>query len=456
MDTAEIKAIFEQKQIRRVKLGVFDIDGVLRGKYISLPKFWSALKDGVGFCDVIFGWDSGDRLYNNVTFTGWHTGYPDLTAKLDATTMRIAPWERDTALFLLDLEDRSGRALPIAPRQVLKTVVARAQAAGYTPKCSVEYEFFFFRETPESLRAKNYRELTPLTPGMFGYSVVRASANADLVHEVIDGLAEFDVALEGFHTETGPGVYEAAIAVDEAVRAADKAALFKTAVKEIAARHGLIATFMAKWNAGLPGCSGHVHQSLWNGNSTNLFYAVDTDQRMSAMMASYIAGLVQLMPELMAMVCPTINSYKRSVPGTWAPVNATWGVENRTAAVRAIPGSAKSTRVEFRLPGADSNPYLAVAASLAAGLYGIEKRLQPPPACTQNAYEEDERSGGGRSAGLPRTLAQATERFRASHCAREIFGADFVGHYAATREWEVRQFEAAVTDWELERYFEVI
>ena len=323
----------------------------------------------------------------------------------------------------------------------------RAEELGYTPYFSAEYEFFFFRETPDSLRAKNFRNLSPLTPGMFGYSVLRASGNSDLVIELLDHLSAFHCALEGFHTETGPGVYEAAIAVDEAVGAADKAALFKTAVKEIAARHNLIPTFMAKWNPDLPGSSGHLHQSLSDGGKyKNLFYSEDGG--MPAIMRHYIAGLVANLPELAAVICPTINSYKRTVPGAWAPVNATWGVDNRTTAIRAIPGSSKSTRVELRLSGADINPYLAMAASLAAGLDGIERRLELPPP-TINAYAGD-------AAPLPRTLAAATRLFRESKMARCWLGDEFVDHYAGTREWEVRQFEKAVTDWELARYFESV
>ena len=282
---------------------------------------------------------------------------------------------------------------------------------------------------------------------MFGYSVLRASANADLVLEMIDQLGAFNCTPEGFHTETGPGVYEAAIAVDEAVGAADKAALFKTAVKEIAARHSLISTFMAKWNSDLPGSSGHLHQSLSDsGKHENLFYSADDG--MSALMKHYIAGMVANLPELAAVICPTINSYKRTVPGAWAPINATWGMDNRTTAIRAIPGSSKSTRVELRLSGADINPYLAMAASLAAGLDGIERQLELPPP-TVNAYAGD-------APPLPRTLAAATKLFRESKMARSWLGDEFVDHYACTREWEVRQFEKAVTDWELARYFESV
>jgi len=449
MDRESIRRRFEDFHIRRVKLGAFDIDGALRGKYISVEKFWSAAESGLGFCDVIFGWDIGDGLYDNVKFTGWHTGYPDAHCRIDLATYRLIPWEPGTAFFLLDFCDAQGQPLAIAPRQVFQRVLDRAAERGYTAYFAAEYEFFIFRETPQTLRDKHFAALTPLTPGMFGYSVLRASANADLVLEIMEALAAFEAPLEGFHTETGPGVYEAAIAVESGMAAADRAALFKTAVKEITARHGLTATFMAKWNAALPGSSGHLHQSLSHaGNSENLFSGGDTGDGMSDLMRQYVAGLVANMQELSAVFCPTINSYKRTVPGAWAPVNATWGVDNRTTAVRAIPGRGKSTRVELRITGADINPYLAMAASLAAGLDGIERTLEPPPP-TVNAYSGD-------ASHLPRTLAEATRLFRESRVAREWLGEQFVDHYASTREWEVRQYEKAVTDWELVRYFESV
>jgi glutamine synthetase len=434
----------EKQGVRRVKVGITDIDGILRGKYISLEKFASAAKSGLAFCDVVLGWDIGDALYDNVSFTGWHTGYPDAQCRIDPGTERRIPWEPGTAFFLMDLYGRDGEPLPLSPRQVLRRVTERARTMGYAARMAAEYEFWFFRETPHSLREKGFRNLTPLSPGMFGYSVLRASQNAPLVLEIIEHLAGFGVPLEGFHTETGPGVYEAAIAVDDALAAGDKAALFKTAVKEIAARHGVIPTFMAKWSPDLPGSGGHIHQSLSSiDDDGNLFFTEP------ALMRQYIAGLVEFMPELMALICPTVNSYKRTVPGTWAPVNATWGEDNRTTALRAIPGSAKSTRVELRLGGADMNPYLALAASLAAGLEGVQRNLDPPPP-TSNAYAAAE------APALPRDLAEAVARLRSSAVARKWLGDEFVEHYACTREWEVRQYQRAVTDWELARYFESV
>ncbi len=446
MDLEAIRRRFEENHIRRVKVAACDTDGLLRGKYISVEKFWSAVESGLGFCDVIFGWDIGDVLYDNVKYTGWHTGYPDAHCRIALESWRLAPWEPGTAFFLLDFRAPDGGPLEIAPRQVFERVLARAAERGYTAHFSAEYEFFIFRETAASLREKHFSGLTPLTPGMFGYSVLRASANAELATGMLEALAAFDVPLEGLHTETGPGVYEAAIAVAPGLAAADRAALFKTAAKEIAGRHGLTATFMAKWNAALPGSSGHLHQSLSRaGDPGNLFFG---EGGMPDIMRHYIAGLVEHMRELTAVFCPTINSYKRTVPGAWAPVNATWGVDNRTTAVRAIAGGRKSSRVELRVTGADINPYLAMAASLAAGLDGIERGLEPPPP-TVNAYAGD-------APALPRTLGEATALFRESHLAHEWLGAAFVDHYASTREWETRQYEKAVTDWELARYFEAV
>jgi glutamine synthetase len=223
---------------------------------------------------------------------------------------------------------------------------------------------------------------------MFGYSALRESTHAEFLHQILDSLREYDVELEGLHTETGPGVYEAAIRYAPILKAADKAALFKTAVKEIAARNGLLVTFMAKWNASLPGSSGHIHQSLWDAKGNrNLFHDGKDPRGMSELMRHYIGGQLALMPEMMAMICPTVNSYKRTVPGTWAAVNASWGIENRTTSLRAIPSGSKSCRVEYRLAGADGNPYLTMAAALASGLHGVQNRMEPQAATVGSAYD---------------------------------------------------------------------
>lgn len=433
----------------QVKIAGVDLDGVLRGKYVSLDKFASVARSGLGFCDVVFGWDLADELYDNARVTGWHTGYPDLQARVDLSTARMIPWEPSTAAFLLDFVMPDGSDYAPSPRALLRRVGKRARALGFLPRFGSEYEFFIFRETPASLRAKGFQQLEPLTPGMFGYSWLRTSQNSDLVHALLDGCNAFGLDVEGFHTETGPGVYETALHHDVLEPAADRAVLFKSAVKEICARAGLTACFMSKPSARLPGCSGHVHQSLWSlDGGRNAFHDPRAGRGMSRTLRHYLGGQLKLMPELTALYWPTINSYKRSVENTWAPTSATWGRENRTCALRVIGTDPKSTRVEFRLLGADMNPYVGMAASLASGLWGIEHQVEPGEPVAGNAYRSD-------AAPLPRNLRDAITLLDRSAVARELLGEEFVDHYLRTRTWEVRQYERAVTTWELERYFEL-
>ncbi len=449
--TKQLEESFEKNGIRHVKVGGYDVDGILRGKYIALDKLWSALKDPMGFCDVIFGWDANDALYDNSRVTGWHSGYPDTHARIDPSTFRVLPWEPDTAALLVDFVQDDGSPHVACPRGLLRRIVARARALGYEPFVGAEFEFFVFKETPETLHDKGFRGLEPLTPGMFGYSWVRSGQNADLCHAILDDMGRFGIPIEGLHTETGPGVYEVAIKYDEALRAADSAALFKTAMKQVAHRLGYAVTFMAKWNHDLPGSSGHLHQSLWKDGKNAFHDASSKDASgLSATGRHYLGGQLALMPELTALVSPTINSYKRYVPGVWAPLNASWGVENRTCAIRAIPGGPKATRLEYRQTAADINPYIAMAATLAAGLWGIEHGTEPPLAVDGDA------SGRGDLAPLPRTLREATDRLARSDHARVLLGEPFVDHYVRTRDWECRQYEKVVGDWELARYFESI
>ncbi len=435
----------------KVKLAVTDIDGILRGKYISTEKFLGIIENHLSFCDVVFGWDAADVAYDNATVTGWHTGYPDAKARLDLQTFRKIPWENDVPFFLGDFVSDDNAPLHVCPRQLLKKVIDEAGKEGFTPYFSQEFEWFNFVETPQSLADKNYTKLTPLTPGMFGYSILRSTYRNDFFSAIFDSMKKFGVPLEGLHTETGPGVYEAAITYSGALEAADRAVLFKTGVKEIGYKLGIIATFMAKINENLPGCSGHVHQSLWDKKSKNVFYDERDKNKMSDLFRSYIAGQLYCLPHILPMVAPTINSYKRLVEGAWAPTTLTWAVDNRTVALRALPGSSKATRLETRVVGSDSNPYLAMAACLAAGLYGIKKGLKlKQPATVGNGYRD--LSNGS----LPRNLWEATQVMKESKVAKELIGDKFVGHFTGTREWEWRQFAKVVTDWELKRYLEII
>ncbi|MBF0278108.1 MAG: glutamine synthetase [SAR324 cluster bacterium] len=436
----------------KVKVAVTDIDGILRGKYIHKEKFLSIVDGGFGFCDVVFGWDSSDLSYDNTDFTGWHTGYPDAKASLDLDTFRQVPWDNDVPFFLADFRTAEDEPSQICPRNLLKAIRGRAEKLNFHATFSQEFEWFNFREEPEELEAKGYLNPRPLTPGMFGYSVLRASRNKDFFNDLFDLLAQFDVPIEGLHTETGPGTYEAAILYTEVLEAADRAVLFKTGTKEIAMNYGIIPTFMAKWHPEYPGCSGHLHQSLWDREQTNnLFYDPSRADKMSALMKSYLAGLLHCLPYVLPMYAPTINSYKRLVEGAWAPTTVTWGIDNRTTTIRALPGSMKSTRIELRVVGSDANPYLAMAASLASGLYGIENNLNLEIEMTKGNGYNNTKDGV-----LANTLEQATRLMKESELAHQLFGEGFTRHFIQTREWEWKQHLKAVTDWEMRRYFEII
>jgi glutamine synthetase len=446
---SDARAIVEERGLSHVKVGVFDVDGVLRGKYMSREKFLSALEGGFGFCDVVLGWDVDDRLYDNVTFTGWHTAYPDAPVRIVPESCRELPFESGMLFFLGEF---APPAEELCPRAVLRRVVERARSLGFDALAAIEYEFFVFDESPATIREKGYRNLRPLTPGSFGYSVLRGSVWSEFHREILRTFDEMRIPLEGLHTETGPGVLEAAIAVDGAIEAADRAALFKTFMKVLAQRNGMLATFMAKWSLEYPGQSGHIHLSLRSVDGAPAFHGSEDAHGMSATMRRFVAGQKLLMPEVLAMIAPTVNSYTRLIPGAWAPTSASWGVDNRTCALRVIPGSAKSQRVEYRIAAADANPYLALAAALGSGLWGIENELELGEPVIGSAYAASD----GAHAPLPRTLWEASAALRGSSAARSLFGAAFVEHFASTREWEEREFRRQITDWELARYFEII
>jgi len=443
-------AAIRKSGANKVKVACSDIDGVLRGKLLHKDKFEGVVEGGFGFCDVVFGWDCGDNPYDNTTVTGWQHGFPDALARLDLNTHRNVPWNGGVDFFLGEFINADGSPYPLCPRQTLKRVLRRAEKMGLQVMTGMEYEWFNFRETPQSWAAKDGVNPETLTPGMFGYSLLRINENREYFHALMDEMLAFRVPIEGLHTETGPGVYEAALGFSEALEQADRAILFKTGAKEIGARFGIMPSFMAKWSQKYPGCSGHIHQSLSDGK-VNQFYDAASPRKMSPLFESYLAGQVACLMEFAPMFWPTINSYKRLVDGFWAPVKPTWGIDNRTASFRVLAGGPKSTRLETRCPGADVNPYLAMAAVIAAGLHGVEQglKLTAPPITGNNQGSED-------IPRAPRTLIETTRNFSRSQIARDFLGDTFVDHFAATRDWEWRQWLDSVTDWERKRYFEVI
>ena len=455
----DLKETLTQLGTQYIKVAVTDIDGVLRGKYIHVDKFLKASNEGFGFCDVIFGWDSEDELYefnsadSSDLFTGWNTGFPDLQAKIVLNSGRNVPFEENTPFFLSELESAD-----VCPRGILKKILSRLEGHGLKAKSAFEYEFFLFDETPKSIRDKDFKNLENFTPGMFGYSILRSSVHSELYQEILSMCLSMDMHLEGLHTETGPGVIEAAITVDDALLSADKAILFKTFMKVLAQRNNLMANFMAKWSENYPGQSGHIHASLQYLNGESAF--TGSQGEITETMTYFLGGLQRYMREFSSLIAPTVNSYKRLCPGAWAPINMTWGEENRTTGLRVIKGGPSSQRIENRLPGADSNPYLALAATLGAGCLGIEQKIQPTEETIGTAYSLKV----PKELEVPRNLEESSEIFRMSESAKSLFGNAFVNHFSNTRKWEHDQFlknsSAMKTDnisqWELERYFEII
>ena len=446
----DAKKIIKERKIEYVKVGIFDIDGIFRGKYMQASKFLHVLDRGFGYCNVVLGWDSNDKLYEKRgTITGWHTGYSDASVKIVPETCRELPLEKNTLLFIGEFDGKFEQA---CPRGLLKRVIKKAEGMGFKAKMACEFEFFVFNETSDTIREKKYQGLTNLSPGFFGYSMLRASEFHEFYEEMLSLCKTMRFPLEGLHTETGPGVIEAAICYDDILESADQGSLFKTYIKIFAKQWNWLATFMAKWSNDYPGQSGHLHLSLQDLDGQSVFYDSNAKDNISDTMRYFIGGQQALMPEILSMVSPTINSFSRLIPGFWAPTEASWGIDNRTCALRAIPGSEKSQRVEYRVTAADINPYIAGAAAFGSGLWGIENQIEPGEPVVGNAYDKkfpQERK-------FPGTLNEAALRLEESKAARELFGDVFVEHYAATRKWESQEYQKHITDWELKRYLEII
>src|SRR5947207_754572 len=444
MHIADIKRLIEDGKVEYVKIGAPDIEGVYRGKRVAAKHFLDSLDEGFGQCDVLFGWDIGEVVLPNLKFSNWERGFADIVMKPDLSTFALVPWEEHVASCVCELWTEHGDPVTVSPRYVLNRVVQRARSLGYEPMAAAELEFRFFRENQLSLREKDFGpNLTPLNPGFNCYAISQASADDHLLGRIARMMRDHGVEIEGYNREHGPGMYEMNIHYADALSSGDRTMLFKTGVKEICHQMGYTATFMAKWNDQEDGSSGHSHMSLWDSNrERNLFWDDSAEDRMSPAMRQFLAGVLAKMPEMMVLYAPIINSYKRYVEGTWAPLNTTWGMDNRTCAIRVINNGRRAIRIENRVPGADANFYLVFAATLASGLYGIEQRLELPARLDGNAYDAATVARAlekGHIRSLSRNLTEATDLFEKSVFASEYLGNDFVDHYTATRRWEVKE-----------------
>jgi glutamine synthetase len=433
---------------KRVKIAIADIDGILRGKYISRETFLSALSDKLSFCGAIFESDLKTIANSESNDNGEDTIFHDELLKIDIQTFRKIPWENDTPFFMCELEDSVDY---VCPRGLLRQVVNMAESMGLFPYFSQEIEWSNSSVPPSEILKRNQR--APASPGSksFAYSLFQNGFSQEYYDDLFELINRFNIPIEAIHVEDGLGVLEISTRYLRAMDAADCAALLKMSVKQIARNHGLTASFMAKLYENSPGCGGHVHQSIWDRDKKhNLFYEQTAPYGMSSIFRHYVAGQLYCMPYILPIFAPTVNSYKRLKADSSAPTRVTWGIDNRLTALRVLSRNEPSTRLETRVPGADVNPYLVMAACLASGIYGIKHKLLPPPDTRGNGHKDFGRHS------LPSNLFSAIEAMKKSSIATELFGEKFTRHFIRTREWEWLSYQNSITDWEIDRYYDRI
>jgi glutamine synthetase len=432
-------------EIDTVILAFTDMQGRLQGKRLSAEFFLDEVAEHYSEgCNYLLAVDVDMNTVDGYAMSSWSTGYGDFVLRPDMETMRRVPWHPATALVIADLTWLDGSPVTASPRQILQRQTARLAERGWEALAGTELEFVVYNDTYEQAAAKNYAGLEPANQYNVDYSILGTSRIEPLLRRIRNGMAGSGMYVESAKGECNLGQHEIAFRYAEVLTTCDNHSIYKTGAKEIAAQDGMSITFMAKPNA-REGNSCHVHLSLRDEEGRPVL-AGDGPHGMSKVGEHFLAGQLAALRELTLCYAPNINSYKRYVPGSFAPTAVRWGVDNRTCALRLV-GHGSSLRPENRVPGGDVNPYLAVAAMIAAGLHGIEHELPLEPAFEGNAYADDSKR-------VPHTLRDALELWENSELAAAAFGSDVVDHYANYARVELAAFDAAVTDWELRRAFE--
>ena len=425
-----------------------DMQGRLTGKRYHAQNFLDHAFEETHCCNYLLATDLEMDTPDGYAATSWAKGYGDYTMRPDLATLRPLPWLEGTALVLCDVLDHHTHApVPHDPRQVLKAQVARAEAMGFTPMMASELEFFLFEGTVDANRKALWRDLQPVSGYNEDYHILQTTKEEAVMRPLRNHLHAAGIPVENTKGEAETGQEELNIRYADALSCADYHTIAKQAVKEIAWANGVSASFMAKWRADKAGSAAHLHQSLW-ADDRPLFFQEGAAHGMSDLMRHYVAGQIAYAPDLTCFLAPYVNSYKRFLPGTFAPTKTVWSVDNRTAGFRLCGADTKAVRIECRIGGSDLNPYLAQAALLAAGLKGIEERLDLAAPTSGDIY------GAAEAPDIPHTLRAATEALRGSAMLREAMGDDVVDHYTRCAEIEQEAFDRAVTDWEIARGFE--
>ncbi len=440
----ELGADVASGAVDTVLLVMTDMQGRLMGKRLHAPFFMAEVAThGAEGCYYLLTVDVDMNTVQGFTMGSWDSGYGDFVFKPDMTTLRRVPWLERTALVVADLEWQDGRPVAASPRQILRRQLDRLAQRGWTANIGSELEFILFKDSYDEARAKRYHGLDPANPYNVDYSIFGTTVVEDVLRPIRLGMAGAGISVEDAKGECNFGQHEVNFHYSDALSMADNHSIYKNGAKEIAWRQGSALTFMAKYNE-REGNSCHIHCSLWD-DSGSLFPAADG--AMSDLFRQFIAGQIAAGRELTYFLAPNVNSYKRYAAGTFAPTTLVWDTDNRTCALRVV-GHGNGMRIENRSPGADCNPYLAFAAIIAAGLHGIDNRLELEEAYHGNAYTAEGRPR------LPTTLHEATALLEASTLARQAFGDEVVDHYLHYARTEQAAFDTAVTDWEKFRSFE--
>ncbi|MGW0913616.1 glutamine synthetase family protein [Streptomyces sp. NPDC002784] len=439
----ELHALVAGGEIDTVVLAFPDMQGRLQGKRFAARFFLDeVLHHGTEGCNYLLAVDTEMNTVDGYAMSSWDRGYGDFAMHADLTTLRRVPWNAGTAMVIADLAWEDGSPVVAAPRQILRRQLERLAGLGLTAQVGTELEFIVFKDTYEQAWDAGYRGLTPANQYNIDYSVLGTGRIEPLLRRIRNEMAGAGLTVESAKGECNPGQHEIVFRYDEALVTCDQHAVYKTGAKEIAAQEGMSLTFMAKYNE-REGNSCHIHLSLADEAGDNAMAGPDG---MSEVMRYFLAGQLAALRDFSLLYAPHINSYKRFQPGSFAPTAVAWGHDNRTCALRVV-GHGRSLRFENRLPGGDVNPHLAVAGMVAAGLYGIEHKLQLPDACPGNAYTAGYQH-------VPTTLREAAELWENSPIAQAAFGDEVVAHYRNMARVETDAYDAAVTDWELRRSFE--
>jgi glutamine synthetase len=441
----ELRAGVEDGSIDTVVVAIPDLQGRLQGKRLDAEYFMAdVLTHGTEGCNYLLAVDVEMNTVDGYTISSWERGYGDFVMKPDYATMRRIPWQPGSVMVLADSQWLDGTPVVESPRQVLQRQLDRLAERGWIAYVGTELEFILFDDSYEAAWNSRYTGLTPSNQYNVDYSILGTARVEPLLRAIRLGMRDSGLQVESAKGECNLGQHEIAFKYTDALRTCDNHVIYKNGAKEIAAQHGKSLTFMAKYNE-REGNSCHIHLSL-RGRDGEAVFAGDEEGGVSPLFQHFLAGQLAGLRELSFFFAPNINSYKRYQPGSFAPTAVMWGFDNRTCALRTV-GHGSGLRFENRVPGGDVNPYLAVAAMIAAGLHGVDHELPLPPAFGGNAYESD-------APRVPTNLREAAELWTASPIARAAFGDDVVEHYANTAQVELRAFDAAITDWERLRSFE--